>query len=83
MNSKLFDFVGTMLVIWVIIMALGGVVLGLLAVVNHRDHVSCLRLHEQTSLETKYARSGANGECYVKVNGSWVPEERWRNVGAN
>jgi hypothetical protein len=48
---------------------------------NHGDHVDCLRLHEQTGLATKYARSGPSGECYVQVeDGRWVPEDRWMNM---
>jgi len=68
-------------VIALIVGVLAGVILGIAAGVNHSDHVSCLRLHEQTGLETKYARSGINGECYIRVNERWVPKERWINVG--
>lgn len=50
---------------------------------NHSDHVSCLRLHEQTGLETRYARSGWDGDCYIKVDGRWTPESRWRNLGGD
>lgn len=53
---------------------------GIALLMNHSDHVDCLRLHEQTGLETHYARSGINGECYVNVNGGmWVPLSTWRN----
>lgn len=59
-----------------------GLFIGLLVAVvgfaNHTAHVSCLRLHEVTQLETRYERSGFNGECYVNINGRWVPEKRWR-----
>lgn len=56
---------------------LAGFVVAFMIGVNHSDHVSCLRLHENTGLETRYARSGLNGECYIKVGDQWVPEERW------
>lgn len=59
-----------------------GVILGVVALVNHDDHVTCLRTQEQTGLETRFARSGPNGECYIKVNDRWVPLERWINVGS-
>lgn len=45
---------------------------------NHSAHVSCLRLHEVTGLDTRYVRSGVQGECYVNEGGRWVPESRWR-----
>lgn len=48
---------------------------------NHSTHVGCLRLHEQTGLETKVARSGMTTECYVKTeSGHWIPEDRYRGV---
>jgi hypothetical protein len=47
----------------------------------HSGHVSCLRLHEQTNMATRYARSGFEGECYVQLyDGTWTPEERWMNT---
>lgn len=61
-----------------IVVVIGGILVG----VNHSDHVTCLRAHEQTGLETRYARSGPDGECYIKVNDRWVPLERWINVGS-
>lgn len=45
---------------------------------NHADHVSCLRLHEVTGIETRYVRSGGDGECYLHLPQGWVPESRWR-----
>jgi hypothetical protein len=52
-----------------------------LPIKNHSAHVSCLRLSEGTGMETQYKRSGLNGECYIKVNGRWIPESRWRDTG--
>jgi hypothetical protein len=47
----------------------------------HNGHVDCLRLHEQTNLPTKYARSGPSGECYIQLHdGTWTPEDRWINI---
>lgn len=58
-----------------------GAVVGVLANINHTFHVDCLRLHEQTGLGTKYARSGMSGECYVQLeDGRWVPQDRWVNL---
>lgn len=48
---------------------------------NHSAHVSCLRLHGGTGLPTQYKRSGLTGECYIEVNGRWIPEARWRDTG--
>lgn len=59
----------------------GLLVTAIITLTIHSDHVSCLRLHEQTNLATKYARSGANGECYVQLpDGTWTPEDRWINI---
>lgn len=61
------------------IVGVGGIVFGIVApIANHTGHVSCLRLHEVTGMETRYVRSGLNGECYIRENGQWVPESRWR-----
>lgn len=81
------DFIGlyrealtTLAAILTIVLLIGAFCLGLGLLLNHSDHVDCLRLHEQTGLETRYARSGLNGECYVNVNGGmWVPQSTWRN----
>lgn len=74
-----FSFIfAVVLVCAAIFLAIGGILVG----VNHEKHVDCLRAHEQTGLETRYARSGPNGECYIKVNDRWVPLERWINVGS-
>lgn len=74
-------FGGLVLGILTIALVLFVLVGGISAIVNHSEHVSCLRLHEQTGLETHYARSGIEGECYIRINGVWVPEDRWRNIG--
>lgn len=58
-----------------------GAISGLFALGIHSSHVSCLRLQEQTGLDTKYARSGVNGECYVHVNGQWIPQDAWKSQG--
>lgn len=52
----------------------------MLPIENHSAHVSCLRLSEQTGLPTRFARSGMDGECYIQVDGKWIPEDRWRAV---
>ena len=51
------------------------------AISNHVDHVSCLRLHENTGLPTRYERSGPTGECYIQDNGQWIPKGNWRTGG--
>jgi hypothetical protein len=68
--------------VWSAVALLAAVFLGGLAVLdNHTTHVDCLRLHEQTGLETRVARSGWNEECYVRTSGGhWVPEDRYRGV---
>jgi len=62
---------------------IGLIVALVLTLSNHAGHVACLRLYEQTGLETRYARSGPDGECYIHVNGRWTPEDRWRNLGGD
>jgi hypothetical protein len=53
----------------------------ILPIRNHTAHVSCLRLSEGTGMPTQYKRSGLSGECYIEVNGRWIPESRWRDTG--
>jgi hypothetical protein len=62
----------------------GGIITAITTVSNHANHVSCLRLSEATGLATKYARSGATGECYIQIeDGRWVPQDRWMNMKDN
>lgn len=65
--------------VWAAMVALVvGIAVGVAVLDNHSGHVSCLRLHEVSQLETRYVRSGLEGECYIKVDQQWVPENRWR-----
>jgi len=70
----------TMLVSLVLLISCAcGIVVGPLN--NHDVHVGCLRLHEQTGLETKVARSGMTTECYIKTeSGHWIPSENYRGI---
>jgi hypothetical protein len=70
------------LVMLVACCVLAGVIITTVAFISvHTAQVSCLRLHEQTNLPTKYARSGANGECYVQLHdGTWVPQQNWAST---
>ena len=70
--------VSVLLVLAAIAACIAAIVIPIAIGVNHSGHVSCLRLHEQSGLPTRYARSGVDGECWGQVNGSWVPEDRWR-----
>lgn len=74
------EFFGFLVAWMMVISAIAGVIVMLLAWVNHGKHVSCLRLHEATSLETRYVRSGPNGECYIKIGDQWMPEKNWRQM---
>lgn len=68
-------------VVAAIMACIGLLVGGSFAIKNHGVHVSCLRLHENTGLQTKVARSGATTECYVRTpDGNWVPAERYRGT---
>lgn len=78
--GELHDRVLSLLVAIVISGGIAGIFAVAAAFANHTAHVSCLRLHEVTQLETRYVRSGANGECYVNVDGQWIPESRWRLI---
>lgn len=62
------------------LLLMGGIVAAVMVGTNHSVHVACLRLHEQTGIETKVARSGADTECYVRIDGQWVPADRWRVI---
>jgi hypothetical protein len=46
----------------------------------HSSHVACLRLHEQTHYDTRMAGNMWSGECYLRIDGRWVPEDRYRSV---
>lgn len=64
-----------------VLIAIFGAVAGIaFPLSNHSAHVSCLRLSEQTGLQTRFARSGVEGECYIEVDGRWIPEDRWRAI---
>jgi len=72
-------YLGSVAAVIGLVVGIGG---SAVAFANHSDHVTCLRAQEQTGLETRFARSGFQGECYIKVNDRWVPLERWINVGS-
>ena len=78
--GELSGWAGGLVAVTIIAGIFGGVVGGIIAISNHTDHVSCLRLHEVTQLPTRYVRSGAVGECYIQVDGQWIPEDRWRLI---
>ena len=46
----------------------------------HANHVSCLRLHEQTAYPTRMAGNMFSGVCFIQINGRWIPAERYRSV---
>lgn len=46
----------------------------------HGDHVSCLRLSEQTGYQTRMAGNMFSGECYINVDGKWMPADRYRGI---
>lgn len=75
------DWISNLIVTVVLATLVGGFAAFLFTLANHSGHVSCLRLHEATGLETRYQRSGVNGDCYIKINGTWTPEDNWRNQG--
>jgi hypothetical protein len=71
-------------VLLVMLVMFAGIITGVFVLLNHGDHVSCLRLHEQTGLPTRYAHSGPDGECYIQIeDGRWVPQDRWMNMKDN
>lgn len=72
-REALLAFAATMLVFAVIV---GVTVAG----VWHYEHVACLRLSEQTVYPTRMAGNAFGGGCYVKINGRWIPAERYRSV---
>ena len=58
------------------LVAVAGLIGGIIVGVNHSMHVECLRIHEQSDLPTRV--SHRMGECWIQVNGEWVPIDRWR-----
>jgi len=41
------------------------------------NDLSCSSLGREAGVQTKYtALSG----CFVKINGKWIPENRWRTI---
>lgn len=63
------------------ILIVGGIGGAIAGAAVHKTHVDCLRLHENTNLATKVARSGATTECFIQTpDGNWVPSERYRGT---
>lgn len=74
------EFWGAIIVGVLFIVCIGGLVFGISGASWHGDHVSCLRLSEQTGYPTRMAGNMWNGECYINVNGKWIPEDKYRGV---
>jgi hypothetical protein len=43
--------------------------------INHTTHVTCLRIHEVTSMETKVV-GVMLPDCFVNEDGKWKPADR-------
>jgi hypothetical protein len=41
------------------------------------NDLSCSSLRQEAGVQTKY--TVLNG-CFVKINGKWIPENRWRTI---
>jgi len=54
------------------------VLTGCMFINNHDTHVQCLRVSEETGLETKTV-GHFQPSCYIKVGGHWVPQSTWIN----
>lgn len=44
--------------------------------INHDNHVACLRLHEQTGYPTKTVGTVVP-DCYILFEDQWIPEDNW------
>lgn len=76
---------------WVVIVAtllgflsfVGAAVTVTALVENHSEHVTCLRVHEETGHPTKVVGK-MDATCFVQVNGKWVSYDRYigmQNLG--
>lgn len=54
---------------------IGPLVLLFFVWLNHSTHVTCLRIHEVMSLETKVVGVMAP-DCFAKKDGEWVPADK-------
>lgn len=77
MNSEVRDVIAIMTAIAVTMTAVVFIVIGWSW---HADHVDCLRLHEQTGYPTRMAGTMWGGGCYIRIDGRWIPDTRYRMV---
>ena len=64
-----------------VLLGIAALTVGVMAGVWHGMHVSCLRLQEQTGYPTRMAGNMFSGGCYLYLDGRWIPEESFRNIG--
>lgn len=64
----------------VVVVAFVAVIIGVCVIAdNHKTHVECLRVSEETGRPTKTVGT-SDPNCYVKLDNRWVPLESWRNI---